>query len=404
MTKFMNKVSYLIMSVAVVSMALLSSCSSSDDVSDTTAQSSTPVTLTLTIQPKEAAGITGKSGVSSRATNITTDPVGSENTVGNLTVGIFDAAGNVRIIRDFTSSDLMVGSDYVQARFKTSQVKTTDQILVAANAPAKTFAGVQTVADFKAKKLSIGVALTGSETGTEETTTNIPMFGAINGGVTVNTADNTVSATVPIIHLVAKVSLVSLTTAFDPAGANSAATFTPTEMFLHIVTGSLKFDNTNPFVPGPGAYYHHGWAEAPDDFPDLSLSKGGYREYLSTGALAAKELKGTSGNWGTQYFYTMPNHSYNGTRLIIAGWFKANATTDAVMTYYPVRINYNSVDGSAAEGTTANLTHANYNYKMTVVIKGKGLDTPSGNLDTQTATITATVTPFVDVDQIDVIE
>ena len=215
------------------------------------------------------------------------------------------------------------------------------------------------------------------------------MFGAITLGVTVS--GSTVTPTVPVYHLVSKVSLASLTTNFPATGAYPSAIFTPTEIFLINVPDKLYFNNDSPYTPSPTFYR----GQLPSDAQ--------YKEYLGTGVLAAKPISGSpSASWGTQYFYTMPNSDLtNDTRLVIAGKFQTSATDVTGSTvFYPVHINYNSADGSSpVSGQTAKQTYANYNYKLTVVIQGKGALNPTDIIDKQTATVTATVQPFVDANQ-----
>ena len=91
-------------------------------------------------------------------------------------------------------------------------------------------------------------------------------------------------------------------------------------------------------------------------------------------------------------------------KLIIAGDFDANGSGTTEKVFYPVAINATyAADGtpSAATngGTDVFKVYPNKNYKCTVVIKTKGTTDPTKNLDPQTATVTVTVTDFVDASQ-----
>ncbi len=378
----MKKISYLIISAAV-SMALLGSCSSSEDISGT-AKGETR-TLVLSIKPVESV-LPTQSGAknATRVTNISTDPGStSENTINAITVGIFDKDGNVRTIQEFTGSTN-------PASVTTSSVQADDKVLVAVNVPSGKFSGVLNDGQFKQKTLDIDAALAtsyGGTAGAVELSNNIPMFGSLTG---VRIDGSAVSAIVPVYHMVTKVSLASLTTNFLTTGAYKDAIFTPSEIFLINVPDKLYFNNASPYTPSPTFYR----GQLPSDAQ--------YKEYLGTGVLAAKAISGSpSTPWGTQYFYTMPNsNTTNDTRLVIAGTFKNNGDDTGTPVFYPVHINYNSADGSPAQsGQTAKQTYANYNYKLTVVIQGKGADHPTDIIDKQTATVTATVQPFVDATQ-----
>ena len=89
-------------------------------------------------------------------------------------------------------------------------------------------------------------------------------------------------------------------------------------------------------------------------------------------------------------------------------YLQSNGTNDSLKistVYYPVNINYNSADGSAAnlsdDGKDGTVKHVypNKNYIVDVTIKGKGADLPSISLDPQIATATITVNSFVDAPQ-----
>lgn len=89
-------------------------------------------------------------------------------------------------------------------------------------------------------------------------------------------------------------------------------------------------------------------------------------------------------------------------KLIIAGDFDANGSGTTEKVFYPVAINATYDDAgkaTAADGGTVFQVSPNKNYKCTVVIKTKGTTDPTKNLDPQTATVTVTVTDFVEAKQ-----
>ena len=91
------------------------------------------------------------------------------------------------------------------------------------------------------------------------------------------------------------------------------------------------------------------------------------------------------------------------TKLVIAGKFKANNTSNEETVYYPVSINatYDKTGTPTApeNSTDPYKVYPNRNYKCSVIIKTKGSDDPWKSIDPQTAQITVTVTNFEDVNQ-----
>ncbi len=411
----MKKVTYFGLLLAVA-LTGLSSCSSSDDVtSDPTNTKSGESRLTLTISTPVAKTSSAKGNsfaMGSRATDITTDPTATkEQVINHITVGIFSSDGKtVRTIQELSSGSGGVGT-YTQASnsaeatatIVTNSLVAGDSILVACNAPAGTFHGVQTAAQFRAKTESIDNSLAttfGGQVGAKLVDNNIPMFGKAT--LSKNTNDDNFSASVNVNHQTAKVTLTSLTVDFDQNGAYKDASFTPTQIFLMNVPENLKFDTdastgTSTLFQG----YDNSTAST-------------YKEYLSTSAISTTALSGvasasTAKFGSTYYFYTMPNHKTDKdvrTKLVIAGIFKSSASdTQGTTVYYPVPLNANYDNGKAAAvDGTAFAVYANKNYQCTVTIKTKGAANPTDDVTPQQATITVTVQPFATAPQNTVFE
>lgn len=118
---------------------------------------------------------------------------------------------------------------------------------------------------------------------------------------------------------------------------------------------------------------------------------------------------GTTYNWGTVdhnilYLYTMPNSATTPTRLVIKGDFDPDGdgagTAPAVQVYYPVNINYNSTDGSAADKGTPKQVYPNKNYIIDVTIQGMGSSSSTDPIaDPQTVNATITVKDFTNATQ-----
>ena len=407
----MKKVTYFGLLLAVA-LTGLSSCSSSDDVtSDPTNTKSGESRLTLTISTPVAKTSSAKGNsfaMGSRATDITTDPTATkEQVINHITVGIFSAKDNtVRTIQELSSGSGIgkytqeSNSDKATATIVTSSLADKDIILVACNAPAGKFHGVQTAAQFKAKTEDIDNSLAtefGGTAGKSLVDHNIPMYGSAK----LEADGENFKASVNVNHQTAKVTLESLTVDFDQNGPYKDASFTPTQIFLMNVPDDLQFD-TDASTTTDKLWQGYKTSESATD----------YKEYLATPDLKeTKELKGTSQSFGTTYyFYTMPNNKTDKdkrTKLVIKGLFKSSASdTQGTTVYYPVPLNANYTNGkpAPADGDAAFVVHANKNYKCTVTIKTKGALLPTADVTPQQAAITVKVVPFTDAAQNTVFE
>ena len=418
----MKKVTYFGLLLAVA-LTGLSSCSSSDDVtSDPTNPKSGESRLTLTISTPVAKTASAKGNsfaMGSRATDITTAPtVANEQQINHITVGIFSSDGNtVRTIQEL-SSGTGIGT-YTQesnsatatAHIVTNSLANGDSILVACNAPAGTFQGVQTAAQFRAKTETIDKSLAmefgGEQPGTSLVGDNIPMFG--KGTLSKNTDNDNFSANVDVYHQTAKVTLTSLTVDFDENGPYKDASFTPTQIFLINVPDDLKFDTDAST----------GTATLWQGYDNTGVNKSTYKEYLSTSAfsnptaLSGVASAASTAKFGsTYYFYTMPNYKTDKdvrTKLVIKGTFKANKDDQSsTVVYYPVPLNAHYTNGTVDHATgdvgPAFAVHANKDYQCTVTIKTKGAANPTDDVTPQQATINVTVKPFAAATQTTVFE
>ena len=357
--------------------------------------------LTLTIN-------TGKVG--SRATAWTTDPAGSdktqtENKINRLTVGIFSSDGStVKTIVELTPGQTggnTLTADGTTAKIVTTSLAANDQVLVAVNAPTGKFAGVANATAFKAVEEDAKDALTDGSSEATEFAKNVPMFGEN----TLTGTGSVFTANVSVQHQLAKITLDDLEVAFDANGPYKEAEFTPTEFFLVNVPEKLAF-NSNAWVNG--ASHLHGMSSTTYSSLTAATEWGTYKEYLSSAATGSTALKGTSDTYASKsYFYVTPcdDASTNGKmKLIIAGTFKTNSSDAGTTVFYPVAINATyAADGTPSAATNGGAdvfkVYPNKNYKCKVVIKTIGTIDPTKNLDPQTATVTVTVTDFVEASQ-----
>lgn len=395
-TKIQLFAAFLLLAVGAL---WLTSCSSEDAVQGSGSQADASLTLTIN---------TGKVGSRATAWNGTNTPKSTdENTINRLTVGIFDASTKkVKTIVELTSAttggnSLSVSGNTATAKIVTTSLAKGDDVLVAANAPAGNFAGVADETGFNAKTEGIESAVLSSSDNTKEINNNIPMYGAS----TLDGSGSTFTANVSVQHQLAKITLDDLEVAFDANGPYKEAEFTPTEFFLVNVPEKLAF-NSDAWVNGVG--HLHGMSSTTYSSLPAATEWGTYKEYLSSAATGSTALKGTSDTYASKsYFYVTPcdDASTNGKmKLIIAGTFKTNSTDGGTTVFYPVAINATyDADGTPSAATNGGAdvfkVYPNKNYKCKVVIKTIGTTDPTNNLDPQTATVTVTVTDFVEASQ-----
>lgn len=404
--KALTKIGIGFLSLAAVAL-WCTSCSSEDVASGTNQGRKSLLTLSIN---------TGNVN-NTRANDWIGSAPADESKIQSMTVGIFDG-NNVKTIVELTAGSgdgTKLDSDGKNATIVTTSLKGTETVLVAVNAPAKTFQGVLTASDFKDRTVEADVALCGGSVGDKQNVSKTPMFGSATLSKKDGTSTSEFTATVNVYHMLSKVHLVALNVQFNENGAFKDASFTPTDIFMVNVPKNVKFNvtsNTDNSAWTNATEFFHGWGN--DDYSaantDPSASgMGAYKKYLTTGALTPKKLEGTSASFGQEvYFYTLPNGKTdldNRTKLVIAGTFKNNAS-DVVgsKVYYPVPINAtcdNSGNVTAATGgsTTVYAVYPNRVYNCTVNIKAKGASTPNESLEPQTVSVTVTVEPYKPADQ-----
>ena len=414
--KALTKISIGFLALAAAAL-WFTSCSSEDVASGTNQGKMSSLTLTIN---------TGKS-MGSRATDWTTDPAGSdktttENKINRVAIGIFSNAGAVKTIVELTpgtagtNSLTQADANNATAKIVTSSLVANDEVLVAINAPSGRFTGCQSKSDFMAKTETAAEALAKSTDA--QVADNIPMFGSAS----LTGSNSSFTASVSVIHMIAKVSLTSLKVDFKAGSAYADAEFTPKAVFLINVPNSFQFDNTTDTNGDLKAWlsagYEHGWgtfatnydANTENSSASATFTGSTFAKYLTTTELTGKTLKGVAGGSDDTYdkqvyFYTMPNGKAdnNATKLVIAGLFKATGVPEKVV-YYPLFLNatVNSTGTGydpAVSGSVAKKVYPNKNYNCTVVIRNIGADSPNTNLDPQTATISISVTDFVPANQ-----
>lgn len=412
--------------LALAAAALwFTSCSSEDVASGTNQGKMSSLTLTIN---------TGKS-MGSRATDWTTaGPAGNENDINRITVGIFSSDGTIlRTIVELGSGDgtnntFKSETNGASTKIVTNSLADGDLIKVAVNAPQGHFVGIKTANDFMNKSEEAKYALTNSTDLTKEAcNNNVPMYG--EGKLTPKTSgDNSVfevsGGKVTVKHMLAKVSLESLSVDFQAGSAYANAQFTPVAAFLINVPDKMNFTTD---VWNSGASLLHGWSAYDTSDPSnctFSYAAGNtggtgtYAQYLTTEnltsatALSGTASSGTATSTAKAWFYTLPNEKVDdgtantsNTKLVIAGKFVENTGSPAEMVYYSLPINatydkttHKYVKPSAGAGSAFQVCPNQY-YKCSVVIRTKGSSSPNTNLTPQEAEIKVEVTDFVSVTQ-----
>ena len=397
--KALTKISIGFLALAAVAL-WFTSCSSEDVASGTNQGGKSLLTLSIN---------TGNVN-NTRANDWIGSTPAEEDKIQSMTVGIFDG-DNVKTIVELTAGSgdgTKLDSDGKNATIVTTSLKGTETVLVAVNAPAKTFQGVLKADDFKGKTVEADVALCGGTLGEKQNVSKTPMFGSATLSKKDGTSTSEFTATVNVYHMLSKVHLKALNVQFNENGAFKDASFTPTDIFMVNVPNDVKFNvtsNTDASAWTNTSTFLHGWGNEDYTVANTNPSASGmgaYKKYLTTGTLTpATELKGTSASFGQEvYFYTLPNGKTelaNRTKLVIAGTFKNNTSDPGTKVYYPVPINAtfdNSGSVTAATGSTVYAVYPNRVYNCTVNIKAKGALTPNESLEPQTASVTVTVEPY----------
>ena len=402
--KALTKISIGFLALAAAAL-WFTSCSSEDVASGTNQGGKSLLTLSIN---------TGNVN-NTRANDWIGSTPADEDKIQSMTVGIFDG-DNVKTIVELTAGSgdgTKLDSDGKKATIVTTSLKGTETVLVAVNAPAKTFQGVLKADDFKGKTVGADVALCGGTVGEKQNVSKTPMFGSATLSKKDGTSTSEFTASVNVYHMLSKVHLKALNVQFNENGAFKDASFTPTDIFMVNVPNDVKFNvtsNTDASAWTNTSTFLHGWGN--DDYSDANANASGmgdYKKYLTTGAFTSPtELKGTSASFGQEvYFYTLPNGNTdlaNRTKLVIAGTFKNNTSDPGTKVYYPVPINAKyetsgKVTTASGDGTTAYAVYPNKVYNCTVNIKAKGAPTPNESLEPQTASVTVTVEPYNPADQ-----
>ena len=359
----MNK-NYLLIAV-LMSVGMMTSCSSSDTEENTPVGNPAVVSLELN----------GKAMTRSAAST-------DEANIKEGQAAAFDASGAiVGTVQNFFTSEAA-----------TPTVKTTTQAIqvsVVAN-PGTTaslsFGSILNKGGLEAVTTDLASTTTDVKQPKSQNPTKLPKYGNSSVDFSTNT---TVDLPVDMYNLVGKIKLNPIVIDFGGT-AYDGATFEPKEVFLYDA-------NTTSTFGGSGSDPQTG--ENTDKTGDYAVTDPNSFYYLSSGVI--------SSTTGTYTFYTFPNTSTTKpTKIVIKGAFTPKDGS-TVLVYYPIVINRFQT-GTVIKKDGTQLDKADENdskigkstsYDVTITIKGKGVDSPASNISPATATITMNVKDWTDYTQ-----
>lgn len=326
-------------------------------------------------QPQEKTAklelrLTG-STASTKATGSALPTQTEENTVKRFTVAIFNSDESVNVIQTITENTASATT------INCTPAKDCTGIVVA-NAPTDGyFAGVQKKADFLKKTIALSDA---------QTKNCLPMSGDVKDSsksttFTLSAGENK-GMTAEVSRLVARVSVNSIKSAFDPNGQYSAASYTLKNIFVRNVIKEV--------APATGGYSTTKMS-TPAFLTGSYDSSAGAVSYLANAITPAANVstEHTTNYW----FYILPNEETTHTALVLEGTFKKNASDAGTTIYYPIIINKKQA-GTTLTGTsgtgTSNIAR-NTTYAIKAVIKSIGTKDPDGEITPTSLEVTVSV-------------
>lgn len=390
-TKIQLFAAFLLLAVGAL---WLTSCSSEDAVQGSGNTESERVLL-LSISTGQTIG--------SRAETDLTD---AEKTIEDMTIGIFDANGNVRTIQSLTnggsntsasagSGQFVINGTKAEAKIVTTGLQAGDKVVVAVNATtnsaidnATTFKAAKSVADFNKGYIDATSALTAASGGTTLSAIKLPKYGEVTL-VSAGSNSSEFKADVKVKNLVSRVTLAGLNADFAADGPYAGASFTLSDIFLLNVPNTVDF-STNAWTEQPVSYIH-----------GSDVDGTGYTAATDKKAFLVKSPAAVN-----DYLYTLPNKYTDANRqktiLVLKGKFKKADEGTGKDVYYPLALNAtydNTGKATAVDGSTPFVTYPGRNYKCNVTIKTIGSDSPWQEAGPLTATVDVEVEKWTDVDQ-----
>ncbi len=360
----MNK-NYLLIAV-LMSVGMMTSCSSSDTEENTPVGNPAVVSLELN----------GKAMTRSKASD-------GEATISGGQAAAFDASGAiVGTVQNFSTSTST-----------TPTINTTTQatqVSVVANpGSTSTFNGIVNKTNLEEVTTDLASTAKAATTESGQDPTKLPKYGNSSVDFSTNTS---VDQPVNMYNLVGRITLSSIKTDFTGTGY-AGATFVPKEVFLYNANTVCTFGGTGS-SPQTG--------ENTDNINYAVTTPTNYC-YLSSGEIASyNELSPTS-----YTFYTFPNISTTTpTKIVIKGAFKPSGGSPEYV-YYPITINKlqtgttikkDGTDRPANDPNDSKIVQST-SYDVSITISGKGVKNPGNDITPATATITMNVKDWTEYTQ-----
>ena len=366
---------------ALVFAALASACSSDNETGGGSVEKTASLRLSI-------------SGGNVGQTRATADALPeNEATIHRLTVGLFYADGSVNtIVEPAVTLDGTSGTLEGDAILCSPGMC---DVIVVANAPEGTFAGVQTKNEFVGK--NVGQVQTVRDG--QQASDLLPMSG-ISSHPVVLEAGKSAAASVSLSRLVARISIASIRSAFSLNYAH--ATFTLDRIFLcnALETSRVSPGDALQTMPAQPTWLHGGSAVEQPDGSFLWTKGAGF---LLNDVTPAEGILITSDEYNVPYwFYAFANNDVtHRTKLVLSGYFDPDGSVgpkEPVYVYYPIVVNQSQTgtiitpSGSAAPtGIGDGTIVRNHDYRIKAVIKGDGESNPGAEITPSSLELTVSV-------------
>ena len=324
---------------------------------------------------------TTSSTYNGRAVAITDPGTAVENKINTTTLLIFGANGVAKTIQEVEPKDQLINT-------RVPNLSAGDKVYLAVNVPASVFSTVTRVADFEETKIDIDRAILGDAT--DKTIANpgdAPMFGKGSLEAVPNGTD-VYRATVPVNHMLAKVTLNTIT-----ASLEGDAEFTPTEVYLKNVPPYLYLETAESaakqdyrFFNNEGGTFYQGEPANAEFFKPYLGSGVNLGGFQPTNPKLTRTVSSWHDNAPAMVFYTMPNNPATPTMLVIKGNYKPANTTESKTVKYSIYLNHNTNSNIVPNGGPyIKQLYPNYNYSVDLFIKNASVENidPTPGVDYQ---------------------
>lgn len=312
---------------------------------------------------------TTSSTYNGRAVALTDPGIAVENKINTTTLLIFGSNGVAKSIQEVEPKDQLINT-------RVPNLAAGDKVYLAINVPASVFSSVARLADFEETTIDIDRAILGDAT--DKTIANpgdAPMFGKGNLEAVPNETD-VYRATVPVNHMLAKVTLNTIT-----ASLEGDAEFTPTEVFLKNVPPYLYLETATSAAAQDYRFYNN---EGGNFYQGEPINGEFFKAYLGSGVNLGgfqptnPTLTRTASSWHenapAMVFYTMPNNPATPTMLVVKGVYKPANTTESKTVKYSIYLNHNTNSNVVPNGGPyIKQLYPNYNYSVDLFIKNASI-------------------------------